>query len=260
MKPRPAQIPATAKRVVYLHMAGSPSQLDLFDYKPALNAYDGKACPDEFIQGKRFAFIQGVPNLLASPFRFKQYGQSGAWFSENLPWLAQCADDLSIIKSVHTDQFNHAPAQLLMLTGTPQSGGASVGSWATYGLGSDSENLPAFVVLSSGGKTPSAGKSLWASGFLPTVYQGVQCRTTGDPVLHLSNPPGLDRPGRRITLDALNRLNDLQYHKVADPEILTRMAQYELAFRMQMTVPDVIDGKCRRSQNRRSASGCRVCQ
>lgn len=241
MKPRPGHIPATARRVIYLHMAGSPSQLDLFDFKPVLMEYNGKACPDEFIQGKRFAFIKGVPNLLGSPFRFKQHGQSGAWFSENLPWLAQCADDLAIIKSVHTDQFNHAPAQLLMLTGTPQSGGASVGSWATYGLGSDSENLPSFVVLSSGGKTPSAGKSLWSSGFLPTVYQGVQCRTKGDPVLYLSNPPGLDRAGRRMTLDALNQLNDLHYKDVADPEILTRMAQYELAFRMQMTVPEVMD-------------------
>ena len=239
--PRSPALPAKARHVIYLHMAGSPSQLDLFDYKPVLQKYDGQKCPDEFIKGKRFAFIKGVPNLLGSPFKFSQYGQSGGWFSENLPWLSRCADDLAVIRTVNTDQFNHAPAQLLMLTGTPQFGGASIGSWATYGLGSESNNLPAFVVLASGGKTPSAGKSLWSSGFLPTVYQGVQCRTEGDPVLYVSNPDGLDRAGRRQTLDAINQLNQIQHKEIGDPEILTRIAQYELAFRMQMAVPEVMD-------------------
>jgi hypothetical protein len=241
MQARAAMRPAKAKRVIYLHMAGSPSQLDLFDYKPTLQKFSGQKCPQELLDGKRFAFIKGVPNLLGTPFKFAKHGQSGAELSELLPGLARVADDVAIVKSMTTEQFNHAPAQLFLHTGQSQFGGASLGAWATYGLGSESQNLPGFVVLASGGKTPDAGKSVWGNGFLPSIYQGVQCRNTGEPVLYVTNPPGLDRAGRRETLDTLRALNELQAATVGDPETLTRIEQYELAFRMQMSVPEVMD-------------------
>jgi hypothetical protein len=240
LAPRKPPLPAKAKHVIYLHMAGSPSQLDLFDYKPTLQKFNGQPCPAEYLEGKRFAFIRGVPNMLGTPFQFAQHGRGGTWLSELWKHLPGVIDDIAVVKSVHTDQFNHAPAQLYLHTGTSLLGGASMGAWATYGLGSESENLPGFVVLASGGKTPDAGKSVWGSGFLPSVYQGVQCRTSGEPVLYVSDPPGLDRQGRRQTLDALNRLNQLQA-AVGDPETITRIEQYELAFRMQMSVPEVMD-------------------
>ncbi len=239
--PRAPMFAAKAKRVIYLHMAGSPSQLDLFDDKPMLRKFDGQPCPKELLEGKRFAFIKGVPFMLGSPFKFARHGRSGAELSELLPHFSTVVDDVAILKSMHTDQFNHAPAQLLVHTGTQRLGGASMGSWITYGLGSENENLPGFVVLLSGAKNPDAGKSLWGSGFLPTIHQGVQCRTKGDPVLYLSNPPGLDRSARRDTLDTLRRLNDLQAQALGDPETVTRIAQYELAYRMQMSVPQVMD-------------------
>lgn len=236
------QIPAKAKSIIYLHMAGSPSQLELFDYKPALNRLHNTECPQEYLEGKRFAFIRGVPKMLGSQCEFKQYGESGQWISNNLPHLAGIIDDLCVIRTVHTEQFNHSPAQLFMHTGNSLLGYPSMGSWVTYGLGSENENLPGFVVLSSGGKTPSAGKSLWGSGFLPTVYQGVQCRTDGgDPILFLSNPDGLSRQARRQALDAIGDLNRFQNQYVGDPETMTRIAQYELAFRMQVSVPEVMD-------------------
>ena len=238
---RPPTRPAKAKQVIYLHMAGSPSQLDLFDHKPALKKYDGKPCPDEYLAGKRFAFIRGVPNMLASPFGFQQHGESGIELSELWQHLPSVIDDVAVVKSLSTEQFNHAPAQLFLHTGSSLLGGASLGAWSTYGLGSENQDLPGFVVLTSGGKTPDAGKSVWGSGFLPSVYQGVQCRSPGDPVLFLSDPPGMDRTGRRETLDALSRLNQLQADTFGDPETVTRMAQYELAFRMQMAVPEVMD-------------------
>lgn len=241
LAPKTPPLPAKAKHVIYLHMAGSPSQLDLFDDKAELRKYNGKPCPDELLKGKRFAFIKGVPNMLGSPFKFGKHGQAGIELSEIWKHLPNVIDEFAVVKSVHTDQFNHAPAQLFLHTGTSQFGGASLGAWSTYGLGSENQDLPGFVVLSSGGKTPDAGKSVWGSGFLPSVYQGVQCRSPGDPVLFLSNPPGLDRAGRRETLDVLKALNTFQAEAIGDPETITRIAQYELAYRMQITAPEVMD-------------------
>eukprot|EP00456_Euglypha_rotunda_P085424 TRINITY_DN861_c0_g1_i3.p1 TRINITY_DN861_c0_g1~~TRINITY_DN861_c0_g1_i3.p1 ORF type:complete len:480 (+),score=132.19 TRINITY_DN861_c0_g1_i3:189-1628(+) len=241
LAPKQPPLPAKAKHVIYLHMAGSPTQLDLFDYKPTLQKYNGKPCPKEYLEGKRFAFIQGVPNMLGTPFQFAKHGQSGAELSEVWKFLPEVIDDIAIVKSMQTEQFNHAPAQLFLQTGTNLFGGAAMGSWATYGLGSNNEDLPGFVVLTSGGKTPDAGKSVWGSGYLPSIYQGVQCRSPGDPVLFLSNPNGLDRAGRRETLDALRTLNEFQAEKLGDPETITRIAQYELAYRMQSSVPELAD-------------------
>jgi hypothetical protein len=241
LAPKQPMIDARAKSVIYLHMAGSPSQLELFENKPELAKYHGKECPQEYLEGKRFAFIKGVPKMLAPLFQYKQHGESGQWLSELLPGLASVADDICVMRTVNTDQFNHSPAQLLLHTGNQRLGSPSIGSWVTYGLGSENENLPAFVVLASGGKTPSAGKSLWGSGFLPSVYQGVQCRTSGDPVLYLSNPNGISRDLRRNTLDLLRDLNQLQFDRVGDPEIQSRIAQYESTGRMQMAVPEAMD-------------------
>jgi hypothetical protein len=241
LAPRQPHFKPKAKRVVYLHMAGGPSQLELFDYKPALQKHDGQPCPQEFLEGKRFAFIKGVPQMLGGRYRFRQCGQSGVWLSELLPELATVADELTLIRSMTTDQFNHAPAQLLMHTGNQRLGYASIGAWATYGLGTENQNLPGFIVLVSGGKTPDAGKSVWGAGFLPAVYQGVQCRSQGEPVLYVNNPPGIDRELRRTTLDAIRDLNQLQHERFGDPETLARIGQYELAFRMQMEAPEVMD-------------------
>lgn len=241
LAPRMSHFPARAKNVIYLHMAGSPPQHDLFDFKPKLVELNGQPCPDELIQGERFAFIKGKPKLLGTPHQFRQHGESGAWISEILPNIAAQADELCFVKSMYTDQFNHAPAQLLLYTGSPRQGRPSMGSWVTYGLGAENENLPGFVVLISGGTSPSAGKNAWGSGFLPSVYQGVQCRSKGDPVLYVSNPAGMDRDTRKLTIDSIRRLNELQAEQFGSPETLTRIAQYELAFRMQMSVPDVMD-------------------
>jgi len=232
-----------AKRVIYIHLAGSPSQLELFDYKPDLARLDGQDCPTSLLAGKQFAFIQGVPKMLGPQYSFKQYGQSGHWFSDRLPNLATVADDLTFIKSMVTDQFNHGPAQLVMHTGSQNPGNPSAGAWATYGLGSENQNLPGFIVLVSGGKNPDAGKSVWGSGFLPSVYQGVQCRSKGDPVLFLSNPEGITSNERRLTLDALAELNQQTVQEAGDPETLTRIAQYEMAFRMQANATDAFDLK-----------------
>ncbi|MFM8286311.1 MAG: DUF1501 domain-containing protein, partial [Planctomycetaceae bacterium] len=236
-----AMLPPRAKRVIYLHMAGSPSQLDLFDYKPELNRLHLQDAPPSFLEGKRFAFIKGVPKVLAPQFAFAQQGQSGQWLSELWPHLSRVVDRLCLIRTVHTDLFNHAPAQLFVHTGSPRLGNASLGAWATYGLGSENDNLPGFVVLLSGGKTPDGGKSLWGSGFLPSVYQGVQCRTTDDPVLYLGDPRGIDRGLRRDMLDTLAEMNRAEFARGADPETLTRIAQYELAYRMQLAVPKVMN-------------------
>ncbi len=232
---------AKAKRVIYLHMAGSPSQLELFDYKPELSKLDGQDCPRSFLAGKQFAFIQGVPKMLGPQFKFSRHGQSGHWISDRLPLFSTVADDVCFIKSMYTDQFNHGPAQLLMHTGSQNPGWASAGSWVAYGLGSENQNLPGFIVLTSGGKNPDAGKSVWGSGFLPSVYQGVQCRSQGDPVLYLSNPPGITRPIRRRSLDALKEINRHEALRNGDPETLTRIAQYELAFRMQLDASEAFD-------------------
>lgn len=230
-----------AKNVIYLHMAGSPPHLDLFDYKPELVRRNGQDCPQEFLRGRRFAFTSGVPKLLGTPQPFARHGRSGAWASAAVPRIAGVADELAFIKSMTTDQFNHAPAELLLFTGSPQFGRPSMGTWVTYGLGSESQNLPGFIVLVSSGTFPSAGNSIWSNGFLPSVYQGVQCRSQGDPVLFVSNPRGMDRDMRRLSLDALRDLNELQAAELGNPETQTRIAQYELAFRMQTAVPEVMD-------------------
>src|SRR5581483_8922382 len=191
LAPKKPHFDPKAKSVIYLHMAGSPSQLELFDWKPELVKYNDKDCPQELLKGKRFAFIKGVPKMMGTPYQFRQNGDSGAWISELLPNFSKVVDDVAIIRSMKTDQFNHAPAQLFLHTGNPRFGYASMGAWATYGLGTENQDLPGFVVLVGGGNNPDAGKSLWGSGFLPSVYQGVQCRTSGDPVLFLSDPEGM---------------------------------------------------------------------
>ncbi|MDG2030079.1 MAG: DUF1501 domain-containing protein [Phycisphaerales bacterium] len=233
--------PPRAKRVIYLHMAGSPPHHDLLDPKPKLAEWDGKACPEHLLDPERFAFIKGHPTVLPSPYAFTRQGESGIELSELLPHLGSVADKLCVVRSVHTDQFNHAPAQLFLYTGSPRLGRPSMGSWATWGLGSENQNLPGYVVLVSGGKVPSAGKSVWGSGFLPSVHQGVQCRSTGDPILYVGDPAGLPRELRRESLDALSRLNEMQCERMGDPETLARVAQYELAFRMQMSVPEATE-------------------
>lgn len=228
------------KRVIYLHMIGAPSQLELFDYKPVLKKYDGKDCPQSFLEGERFAFIQGTPQMLGPVYPFKQHGDSGAWISDRLPELSKHADKLTFIKTIKTDQFNHGPAQLMVQTGNARLGYPSIGSWVTWGLGSENQNLPGFMVLLSGGRVPRVGKSLWGSGFLPSVYQGVQCRSFGDPVLNTRNPIGVSSKARRRTLDALQELNHETFSQLADQETVTRIAQYEMAFRMQTSVPEVM--------------------
>jgi len=241
LAPRLPMFPGKAKRVIYLHMAGAPSQLELFDYKPALQKLDGQDCPPSLLEGKRFAFIRGVPKMLGPQAAFAQHGQSGAWVSEHMPHLASIVDELCFLKAVTTDQFNHAPAQLLVQTGSPRLGRPSMGSWVTYGLGTENENLPGFVVLTSGGKFPDAGKSVWGSGFLPSVYQGVQCRSEGDPVLFIEDPAGMSRDLRKASIDAINKVNEEEYKEYQDPEILSRISQYEMAFKMQISVPETMN-------------------
>lgn len=241
LTPQSPRTMAKAKNVIFLHMSGSPPQHELFDYKPELVKHHLELCPDELMKGQRFPFIKGHPKLLGTPYKFAQHGKSGAWVSELLPNISTVVDDIAFVKSMHTDQFNHAPAELFLYTGSPQFGGAAMGSWITYGLGSENQDLPGFVVLISGGTDPTGGKALWSTGFLPSVYQGVQCRTVGDPILYVSDPKGMNRETRRRSLDALRTLNELELKTFGDPETLTRISQYELAFRMQMAVPDVMD-------------------
>lgn len=230
-----------AKAVIYLGMSGAPPGLDLFDWKPALSKLHMQACPESFLKGQRFAFIKGTPKMLGTPYRFAQHGQSGQWFSETVPHIASISDEITTVHSMWTDQFNHAPAELFLYTGNMRAGAASMGSWLTYGLGSANDNLPGFVVLLSGGTDPTGGKSVWGSGFLPSVYQGVQCRSAGEPILYSADPPGLDRALRRQSLDAIQALNAAELQTFGDPETLTRIEQYELAYRMQMSVPEVFD-------------------
>ncbi|MBM4074854.1 MAG: DUF1501 domain-containing protein [Planctomycetes bacterium] len=241
LAPRAGHFSGKAKRVIYLHLTGSPPHLDLYDYKPELVKHDGEPAPDSFIKGKRFAFTSGTPKLLGTRRTFTQHGEGGLWLSDAVPHLHQVADELCVIKSMYTEQFNHAPAELLLYTGSPRSGRPSMGAWVTYGLGSESDDLPGFVVLISSGVQPNGGKNSFGSGFLPSVFQGVQCRSKGDPVLYASDPPGMDRTLRRTSLDALKDLNEIQANQLGNPETVTRIAQYELAFRMQTSVPDVMD-------------------
>jgi hypothetical protein len=241
MAPKKPHFPAKAKRVIYLHLTGSPPNLDLYDYKPELIKRDGQECPAEFLEGKRFAFTSGTPKLLGTRRSFKQCGKGGLWMSDAIPHLQEVADELCMVHSLNTDQFNHAPAELLALTGSPRPGRPSVGSWATYGLGTSNSDLPGFIVLISSGVQPNGGKASFGSGFLPSVYQGVQCRSGGDPVLYVSDPKGMDRDTRRLSLDAIQEINELHADEYGHPETRTRISQYELAYRMQVSVPEVMD-------------------
>jgi len=241
LAPKPPHFPAKAKNVIFLFMAGAPSHLEMFDNKPELARFDGTLPPPELLEGYRAAFINPNSKLLGPKFKFAKYGRSGAELSELLPHLAGVVDDIAIVRSMVTDAFNHAPAQIMMNTGSQQFGRPSLGAWATYGLGSESRDLPGFIVFSSGKKGPSGGNSNWGSGFLPTVYQGVQFRSSGDPVLYLSSPRGADRRLERDSLDTLTRLNQRHLAETGDPEIATRINSYEMAFRMQTSAPELMD-------------------
>jgi uncharacterized protein (DUF1501 family) len=239
---RAPHFPGRAKRVIHLFMAGAPSHLDLFDYKPALAALEGKPLPPSVIGGQRYAFIRPDANVMGPRFRFARHGQSGAEIAEVLPNLAKVVDDIAIIRSMRTDQFNHAPAQIFLNTGFAQPGRPSLGSWVLYGLGCDTENLPAFIVMSTGSGI-SGGSANWSSGFLPTTYSGVRLRNQGDPILNVSNPPGVDEHLQRETLDLIRDLNRQRLDAIGDPEIATRIAQYEMAFRLQTSAPELTDLK-----------------
>jgi uncharacterized protein (DUF1501 family) len=245
LAPKSPHFPPKAKRVIHLFMAGAPSQLDLFDPKPALTKLEGKPLPPSVIGGQRYAFIRPDAAVLGPRFKFARYGQSGAELSEMLPHLAQVVDEIAIIKSVHTDQFNHAPAQIFFNTGFSQPGRPSLGSWVIYGLGSEAQDLPAFVVMSTGSGI-SGGSANWSSGFLPTIYTGVRLRNQGDPILNVSSPPGVDAKLQRDSLDLLSSLNNRRLQAVADPEIATRIASYEMAFRLQTSAPELMDLKSER--------------
>src|SRR5262249_44577819 len=241
LAPRTPPLPAKAKRVIFLFMAGAPSHLELFDDKPELTKWNGKPPPPELVKGYRAAFINPNATLLGPKFKFSKHGQSGAELSELLPHLAEVVDDIAIVKSMHTDAFNHAPGQIFMNTGTQQFGRPSMGAWLTYGLGSESKDLPAYVVFSSGSKGPSGGSSNWGCGFLPSVYQVVLFRRSGVPVLFLSNAKGIDQQAQRDSLDSIKRLNQKHLGITGDPEIATRINSCEMAYRMQSSAPDLMD-------------------
>jgi hypothetical protein len=240
LTPKQPHFKPKAKRVIYLFMGGAPSQLDLFDHKPALAKYNGKPVPQEVVMGQKYAFIKPDAALYASEFKFAKRGCCGAELSEALPHLGEVVDDIAIVKSMTTDAFNHAPGQVLMQTGSTQFGRPSFGSWVLYGLGSEAQNLPGFVVLNSAGGL-SGGASLFGSGFLPTYYQGVPFRKTGDPVLFLSNPAGVTEKMQRRTLDLIKELNEKHLGVVGDPEIATRINSFEMAYRMQSSAPELMD-------------------
>ena len=249
-----------AKNVIYFHLVGAPSHLDLFDYKPELQKRNGELCPKEMFEGKQLAFIRSRPTLLGtsqdSKFEFKKCGKSGIQISNLLPHLQTVADDMCFIRTLHTEQFNHAPAQMFMQTGFERFGRPSLGAWTNYGIGSPNKDLPGFVVMVTG-QYPGAGNSVFGSGFLPSVYQGIEFRGKGDPVLFLSNPKGVDATARRKVISAVNQLNEMQLDGVGDPEIATRISQYEMAYRMQTSVPELKDIS-RESQTTLDAYGAKV--
>ena len=240
LAPRDPHFAPRAKNVIFLFQAGAPSQMDLFDPKPTLQKWHGKSLPPSKTKDLKLAFIKPTASIFASPRKFQQYGKSGLEFSDLLPYTAEAADDICMIRSMHSEAFNHHPGQFLLMTGAPLVGRPTVGAWTTYGLGSESSDLPGFVVLSSGRGT-SGGSSNWSSGFLPSTHQGVVFRSTGDPILYLSNPEGVDRQLQRSTLDALRDLNEEHRHRTGDLEIASRIASYELAFRMQTAAPDLLN-------------------
>ncbi|MBC8114129.1 MAG: DUF1501 domain-containing protein, partial [Candidatus Saccharimonas sp.] len=241
LAPRASLFAPRAKRVIYLFMAGAPSHLELFDNKPELAKWDGKLPPADLLKGYRAAFINPNSKLLGPKFKFAKHGESGAELSELLPHLATVADDIAIVKSMATDAFNHAPGQIMMNTGAQQFGRPSLGAWSMYGLGSESQDLPGFVVFSSGKKGPSGGSSNWGCGFLPTVNNGVLFRSGAEPVLYLSNPRGVDEQLQRDSLDSLRQLNELRLGATGDPEIAARISSFEMAYRMQASAPDLMD-------------------
>lgn len=247
MLPKPAHFPGKAKAVIHLFMAGAPSQLDLFDYKPELFKLEGKPLPPSVIAGQRYAFIRPDAAVMAPRFKFKKYGQSGLEISEMLPHIGSVADDICLIRSVKTDQFNHAPAQIFFNTGFSQPGRPSIGSWVTYGLGTESKNLPAFVVMSTGSGI-SGGVANWSSGFIPTTYTGVRLRNQGDPILNVASPKGVDSKLQRDTLDVIRALNEQQLGAAGDPEIATRINAYEMAFRLQSSAPELMDLKSEKKE------------
>ena len=240
MAERSPHFPGKAKAVIHLFMAGAPSHLDLFDYKPALVKHNGNPIPPEVIGGQRYAFIRSDAAAMAPQFKFSKHGQSGLEIADILPHLGRVADEICMIRSVKTDQFNHAPAQIFMNTGFAQPGRPSMGSWVVYGLGSESRDLPAFVVMSTGSGI-SGGSANWSSGFLPTVYTGTRLRNSGDPILNVSNPSGIDAQVQADTIDLVSRLNRHEMSQVGDPEIRTRIASYEMAFRLQTSAPELMD-------------------
>jgi len=241
MAPKQPHHAAKAKNVIYLFMAGGPSHIELFDNKPMLAKFDGTLPPADLLKGYRAAFINPNSKLLGPKFKFSKYGQAGTEVSELLPHTAGIVDDICVVKSMTSDAFNHAPAQLMMNTGSMQFGRPSMGAWSVYGLGNESKDLPAFVVFSSGAKGPSGGSSCWGSGFLPSVYQGVQLRNSGDPVLYLSNPRGVDAETQRESLDAIQAMNRERLQVTGDPEISTRINSFEMAHRMQTSAPELMD-------------------
>ncbi|MEQ1827192.1 MAG: DUF1501 domain-containing protein [Pirellula sp.] len=232
--------PVRAKSIIYLHMIGAPSQLDLFDPKPELIAHDNEVCPESFLSGRRFAFIGGEMRLAGSRQKFSRQGECGHYFADSLPHLAKVADEICVVHSLHTEEINHAPAQIFLHTGFGRGGRPSFGSWVSYGLGSENTDLPAYVVLQSG-PPGGAGSSLYSSGFLPSMHQGIPFRSEGDSVLYLSNPEGHSNTSRRRVLDATRSLNEVHLADVGDPEIASRISQYEMAFRMQTSVPELMD-------------------
>lgn len=240
LAPRAPHFSPRAKNVIFLFMEGAPSHLDLYDPKPQMKRYEGRPLPESMLQNARLPFIKPSATVWASPREFQKYGRSGVEYSDYIPHIGSCADDICLIRSLHTEQVNHHPGQLMMNCGSPLVGRPSMGSWVAYGLGSESLDLPGFVVLSSGRGT-SAGSGNWTSGFLPAVYQGVPFRSSGDPVLHLSNPPGISEEMQEAAIRAINDLNRERKLQSEDLEIASRISSYELAFRMQVAGPELID-------------------